>query len=94
MQRAGVTPESQGEWPAEPSPRGAPAGAGVLLTGSLHLVDILQQVLPLVDDIEGQVVHGQGLVRVVLQALLRDREVLRVEVVHLLRKLIVPRLQV
>ena len=76
--------------------RGAPADAGraVLLTGGLHLVDVLQQVLPLVDDVEGQVVHGQGLVRVVLQALLRDREVLRVEVIHLLRKLIVPRLQV
>ena len=78
------------------TPRGAPADAGraAPLTGGLHLVDILQQVLPLVDDVEGQVVHSQRLVRMVLQALLRDCQVLRVEVVHLLRKLVVPRLQV
>ena len=78
------------------TPRGAPANAGraAPLTGGLHLVDVLQQVLPLVDDVEGQVVHGQRLVCVVLQALLRDCQVLCVEVVHLLRKLVVPRLQV
>lgn len=46
------------------------------------------------DDIERQVVHSEGFVCVVLEALLRYREIFRVKVIHLLRKLIVPRLQV
>lgn len=67
---------------------------GSVLTGGLDFVDVLQQLLPLVDDIEGEVVHGQGLVCVVLQPLLSQRQVLRVEVIHLARQLLVPRLQV
>ena len=69
-------------------------GQDALLTGGLHFVDILQEVLPLVDDVEGQVIHGQSLVRVVLQALLCYCEVLRVKVIHLLRKLVIPGLKV
>lgn len=69
-------------------------GRNALLTRGLHFVDILQEVLPLVDDVEGQVIHGQSLIRVVLQALLCYCEVLRVKVIHLLRKLVVPRLKV
>lgn len=65
-----------------------------LLTRSLHFIDVLQKVLPLVDDIEGQVVHGQSFVCMVLEALFCYREIFRVKVVHLLRKLIVPRLKV
>lgn len=64
------------------------------LTRGLDFVDVLQQLLTLVDDIEGEVVHGQGLIGVVLQPLLSQRQVLRVEVVHLACQLLVPRLQV
>ncbi|KAA8586161.1 hypothetical protein FQN60_007730 [Etheostoma spectabile] len=53
-------------------------GAG--LTGGLDFVDVLQQLLALVDDIEGEVVHGQGLVGVVLQPLLGQRQVLRTHI--------------
>lgn len=65
-----------------------------LLTRGLHFIDVLQEVLPLVDDIKGQVVHGQSFVCVVLEALFRYCEVFRVKVIHLLGKLIVPRLKV
>jgi len=63
------------------------------LTGGLHLIDVLQQLLSLVDDVEGEVVDGQGLVGVVLQLLLRQRQVLRVKFTHLARQLLAPRLQ-
>jgi len=68
--------------------------AGGVLTRGLDFVDVLQQLLALVDDIEGEVVHGQGFVGVVLQPLLGQRQVLRVELGHLTRQLLVPRLQV
>lgn len=64
------------------------------LTWRLDLGDILQQFLALVDDVEGQVVHRKGLVCVVLQPLLSHRQVLGVEVTHLLRKLLIPWIQV
>lgn len=64
------------------------------LTRGLDFVDVLQQLLALVDDVEGEVVHGQGLVGVVLQLLLGQRQVLGVEVTHLTRQLLVPGLQV
>ena len=63
---------------------------GCPLTGGLHLGDVLQQLLALVDDVEGQVVHGEGLVGVVLQPLLRQGQVLRVKLAHLLGQLLVP----
>lgn len=65
-----------------------------VLTRGLDFVDILQQLLSLVDYIEGEVVHGQGLVSVVLQPLLGQRQVLRVKIIHLTCQLLVPRLQV
>lgn len=65
-----------------------------VLTGGLDLVDVLQQLLALVDDVKREVVHRQGLIGVVLQPLLGQRQVLRVEVAHLARQLLVPRLQV
>lgn len=61
-----------------------------VLTRRLDFVDILQQLLSLVDDIEGEIVHGQGLVSVVLQPLLGQRQVLRVEIIHLACQLLVP----
>ena len=64
------------------------------LTRRLHLVDVLQQLLSLVDDVEGEVVDGQGLVGVVLELLLGQGQVLRVKLTHLARQLLVPRLQV
>lgn len=67
---------------------------GSVLTRGLDFIDILQQLLSLVDDIEGEVVHGQGLVGVVLQPLLGQRQVLRVKIIHLTCQLLVPRLQV
>ncbi len=63
---------------------------GVGLTRGLDFVDVLQQLLSLVDDIEREVVHGQGLVSVVLQPLLGQRQVLRVKIIHLTRQLLVP----
>ena len=65
-----------------------------VLTGGLDFVDVLQQLLSLVDDIEGEVVHGQGFVSVVLQPLLGQSQVLCVEIIHLTCQLLVPRLQV
>lgn len=79
------------------APRGAFTFGGspsTVLTGGLDLVDVLQQLLALVDDVKREIVHGQGLIGVVLQPLLGQRQVLRVEVVHLARQLLVPRLQV
>lgn len=67
---------------------------GGVLTRGLDFVDILQQLLSLVDDIEGEVVHGQGLVSVVLQPLLGQCQVLCVEIIHLTCQLLVPGLQV
>lgn len=64
------------------------------LTRSLHFIDVLQEILPLVDDIKGQVIHGQSFVRMVLEPLLSDGEILRVKIVHLLRELVVPGLKV
>lgn len=46
------------------------------------------------DDVEGEVVHGEGFVGVVLKLLLGQRQVLCVEVVQLTRQLLVPGLQV
>lgn len=60
------------------------------LTRGLDFVDVLQQLLPLVDDIKGEVVHGQSLVSVVLQPLLSQRQVLGVKIIHLTRQLLVP----
>lgn len=71
------------------------AAVGItVLTGGLDLVDVLQQLLALVDDVKREIVHRQGLIGVVLQPLLGQRQVLRVEVAHLARQLLVPRLQV
>lgn len=61
-----------------------------VLTRGLDFVDILQQLLALVDDVKGEVVHGQGLIGVVLQPLLSQRQVLRVEIIHLASQLLVP----
>lgn len=72
----------------------AVTGWKAFLTGGLDLIDILQKILSLVDDVKSQVIHGQGFVCVVLQALLCDRQILRIEVIHLLGKLIIPRLKV
>lgn len=62
----------------------------IALTRGLDFVDVLQQLLALVDDVEGEVVHGQGLIGVVLQPLLSQRQVLRVEIIHLAGQLLVP----
>lgn len=61
-----------------------------LLTRRLDLGHVLQQLLALVDDVVGQVVHGERLVCVVLQPLLRQRQILGVEVTHLLGELLIP----
>lgn len=60
------------------------------LTRRLDFVDVLQQLLPLVDDVKRQVVHGQGLVGVVLEPLLGHRQVLCVKVALLTRQLLIP----
>lgn len=62
----------------------------IVLTRGLDFVDVLQQLLALVDDVKGEVVHGQGLIGVVLQPLLSQRQVLRVEIIHLASQLLVP----
>lgn len=62
----------------------------IVLTRGLDFVDVLQQLLALVDDVKGEVVHGQGLIGVVLQPLLSQRQVLRVEIIHLACQLLVP----
>lgn len=54
------------------------------LTRRLDLRDILQQLLSLVDDIKGEVVHGKRFVRMMLQPLLSQCQILRVKVAHLL----------
>lgn len=64
------------------------------LTRGLHFIDILQQILSLVDDIKGQVIHGQGFVCMVLESLLCYRKIFSVKVIHLLRELIIPRFKV
>lgn len=69
-------------------------GLGNELTRGLDFIDILQQLLSLVDDIEGEVVHGQGLISVVLEPLLGQCQVLCVEIIHLSSQFLVPRLQV
>lgn len=69
-------------------------GSGPSLTWGLDLGDVLQQLLSLVDDVEGQVVHGKGFVCVMLEPLLSQSQILGVEVVCLLGQLLVPWLQV
>lgn len=61
-----------------------------VLTRGLDFVDVLQQLLTLVDDIEGEVVHGQGFIRVVLQSLLGQRQVLGIKIIHLPCQLLIP----
>lgn len=51
------------------------------------------QVLSLLHHLEGHVVHGQLALRVALQPLLGQGQVLRVEVVHLAQQVLVPRVQ-
>lgn len=72
------------------------AGTGwrTFLTRGLDFIDILQKILSLVDDVESQIIHCQGFVCVVLQALLGNGQVLCIKVIHLLGKLIIPRLEV
>lgn len=60
------------------------------LTGRLDLCDVLKQLLPLVNDVEGQIVHGERFVGVMLQPLLCQSQVLGVKVVHLLGQFLVP----
>lgn len=72
------------------------AGTGwrTFLTRGLDFIDILQKILSLVDDVESQIIHCQGFICMVLQALLGDGQVLCIKVIHLLGKLIIPRLEV
>lgn len=59
-------------------------------TRGLDLHDVLVQILALLDDLERHVVHGQLPLRVALQPLLCQRQILRVEVIHLPEQVLIP----